>query len=254
MASLRRRLATSDHPLSRGARALRLAIRDVSLPTPRVVVKPMLWAYLTGRAVSHFLRRVVIAEPLFKASCARYGRGVHTDIYVHWIQGKGDLIVGDGVKVDGRCTINFAARFVDRPTLEIGDRTSIGHACVFTVGKRITIGRRCLFAAQVWVLDGSGHPTDVVARRAGKPPLPEEIRPVVIGDDVWVGGRSIIMPGVRVGDGSIISGGSVVRRNVPPYTVVAGNPAQVIAHLPRPEPDAASDLPTAATTQDLARR
>jgi acetyltransferase-like isoleucine patch superfamily enzyme len=57
---------------------------------------------------------------------------------------------------------------------------------------------------------------------------------VTIGDDVWIGKDCIIFPGVRIGDCAIVSAGSVVRRHVPPYAVVAGNPAQVIFKLPRP--------------------
>ena len=56
----------------------------------------------------------------------------------------------------------------------------------------------------------------------------EEERPVVIGNDVWIGDRVIIMPGVHVGDGSIIAAGAVVTHDVPPYTIVGGVPAKVI--------------------------
>jgi acetyltransferase-like isoleucine patch superfamily enzyme len=73
-----------------------------------------------------------------------------------------------------------------------------------------------------------------VARREHAPPATEEVRPVTIGDDVWIGKGCIIFPGVRIGDCAIISAGSVVRRHVPAYGVVAGNPAQLIFRLPRP--------------------
>jgi maltose O-acetyltransferase len=53
-------------------------------------------------------------------------------------------------------------------------------------------------------------------------------RPVVIGDDVWIGGQVIILPGVKVGSHSIIGAGSVVTKDVPQYAVVGGNPAKVI--------------------------
>src|SRR4029079_17694873 len=70
---------------------------------------------------------------------------------------------------------------------------------------------------------------------AALPPLPQEVRPVTIGDNVWIATGSIILPGVTVGEGSVISAGSVVRRSVPPYSLVMGNPAKVLAPLPRPE-------------------
>lgn len=55
-----------------------------------------------------------------------------------------------------------------------------------------------------------------------------EEKPVFIGNDVWIGGHVIILPGVNVGNGSIIGAGSVVTRDVPDYAIVGGNPAQII--------------------------
>ena len=57
---------------------------------------------------------------------------------------------------------------------------------------------------------------------------PDDDQPVIIEDDVWVGTRSIILKGVRIGRGAIIAAGSVVNRNVSPYSIVAGMPARVI--------------------------
>jgi len=53
-------------------------------------------------------------------------------------------------------------------------------------------------------------------------------KPVIIDDDVWIGGRVIILPGIHIYEGSIIGAGSIVTKNVAPYTIVAGNPAKVI--------------------------
>ena len=55
----------------------------------------------------------------------------------------------------------------------------------------------------------------------------ERIAPVHIGNDVWIGCRSIILSGIRIGDGAVVAAGSVVTKDVPPYTLVAGNPAQI---------------------------
>ena len=77
------------------------------------------------------------------------------------------------------------------------------------------------------------HPTDVVQRRAGV----EIAKPVVIGDDCWIGGNSIILPGVTIGRGVTVAAGSVVTKNIEPYVVVAGNPAKKIKDVPRPPDD-----------------
>jgi acetyltransferase-like isoleucine patch superfamily enzyme len=236
MAGFYRTLATSDHPAARAARGVRRWVRNFSLPAPRVLAVPVVRAFLAARAVWHFGLRVFVCEPFLKAHCARYGRGLKTDVYLHWIRGRGDIVLGDDVLLDGKCSITFAARFVDRPRLEVGDRTGIGHGCVFTVGKLIRIGRNCRISSDVWVFDSHGHPTDPDRRRAGLPPDESDVHPVEIGDNVWIGRRAIIFPGVTIGSGSAVSAGAVVTSDVPPDTVVAGNPARRVASTATPPP------------------
>lgn len=232
-----RTLAVSNHPVARSLRAARQAVRGFTLPAPRLIFRPVLWAYLTVRSVSFWLRRVLICEPLFKASCKQCGRGVRTGVFLHWIQGSGDLYVGDRVTLDGKSTIAFAARFTERPTLRIGSRTLISHNCLFTIAQEVSIGSDCMIASDAFIFDSSGHPADPAARLAKLPPAPEEIRPVRIGNNVWIGRRATIFPGVTVGEGSVVSAGAVVTSDVPPYTLVAGNPARKVASLTPPGAD-----------------
>ena len=253
--SFRRYVVTSDEPVPRAIRWVYRCRNRVSVPAPRMVVKPMLWIYLGLRSVVFFFRRVFIAEPLFKAYCTRYGRNLRTGIFIHWIMGKGEIIIGDNVLIDGKSTFSFASRFVDRPVLEIGSGSVISHGCSLTVGKRITIGRNCGITRECFIMDTSGHPVGAASRVADHaqnkwtPPSDEDVQEVIIGDNVWVGLRSIIFPGVTIGEGSIISAGSVVRMKViPPYSLVAGNPAKVICKLPD-APDVEGAAPAGAQAQ-----
>jgi acetyltransferase-like isoleucine patch superfamily enzyme len=232
--NLRRTLARSDHPAAKAVRAAYRAVSDFSVPAPAPVVKPLLALYVANRTAVHFARRVFVAEPLFKAYCKRYGKNLKTDIFVHWIQGKGDILVGDNVTFDGKSSITFAARFSDNPTLEVGDFTGISDQCIFTIGKRITLGRHVRVASGVFMSDSSGHPTEPVARMKGDPPADEDVRPITIHDNVWIGRRATILPGVTIGEGSIVSAGAIVMSDVAPYTIVAGNPARKIGNVPRP--------------------
>lgn len=234
MSQLLHFLAHSEYPIVRALRRTRRAVMTASLPAPRVMVRPALWTFLGLRFAFHFVKRVFICEPLFKAYCTQYGRGVRTGTYIHWVQGKGRILLGDDVLIDGKCSMTFAARYAPDPTLEVGDQTVISHNCSFTVGRRITIGRHCLIAVGVRLLDSGGHPTDPAGRLAGLPAPSDKVRPITIGDNVWIGMDSLILPGTTIGEGSVVAAGSVLRGTVPPYTLVAGNPARPVSSLAPP--------------------
>ena len=233
-ASLRYWVANSPHPAAAGVRAMRRGVRGFTLPAPRVLIRPYLWLYVGLREVIFFLRRTLIAEPLFKAYCTRFGKGVTTGIYVPWVQGRGDLIVGDHVRISGKLNITFAARFVERPLLVIGDHSDIAHDSRFVVGKEIRIGSHVEVAGSVVFRDSGGHPADPALRAAGAPPDAADVKPIIVHDNVWIGSNVLVMPGTEIGEGSIVSAHSVVSGIVAPYTVVAGNPARRISTLTPP--------------------
>ena len=232
-----RYLATSDAFVAKSLRVSRRRLGRASIPAPKPIMTPLLWSFVLCRKLYHAGLRIFICEPLFKTYCRRYGRGLHTGCYIPWIQGKGSIIVGDEVRLGGKCTITFASRFSNEPLLIIGDGTGIGHACEFVVGKRIMIGRNCQLSGEIWIGDSNGHSSDLEKRRRRLPPDGEDVRPVTIGDGVWIGKRAMIFPGVRVGQGSVISAGSVVHSHVPPFSIVAGNPAKVVMRLRRAQAD-----------------
>ena len=234
-ATLRHWLATSSHPMASAARWLRSGIGHFSLPAPRALIQPYLWLFLGIRSVWFFLRRVFFAEPLFKAYCTKVGRGLSTGIYVPWVQGRGDLIVGDHVRVSGKLNIVFAARFVARPRLVIGDYSDLAHETRFVVGREIRIGSHVQVAPGVTFRDSGGHPVDPARRMAGEPPSEADVKTVVVHDNVWIGAGVLVMPGAEIGEGSIVSAHSVVSGVVAPYTVVAGNPARRISNLTPPQ-------------------
>lgn len=234
--STRQWLATSPHPLAALLRRLRRGLRGFTLPAPRLLVRPYLWLFLAGRGLVFGFRRLFIAEPLFKAYCTRLGRNVTTGIYVPWIQGRGDLEVGDDVHISGKLSVSFAARFTARPRLVIGARTDIAHDCRIVVGKEVVIGQGVELAGGVTIRDSGGHPADPARRAAGAPPEESDVKPVEIQDNAWVGSQVLILPGSVIGEGSIVSAHSVVAGTVAPYTIVAGNPARRIGVLtPPPE-------------------
>jgi acetyltransferase-like isoleucine patch superfamily enzyme len=240
MSSLHRRIALGTSGPARLARHVYRGIHGFSLPAPRWFFRPLLAAFVLAREAWTWGLRVFVAEPFFKAYCTSYGKRLHTGKDIHWVMGRGRLDVGDDVLIDGKCGFAFGARHSDEPTLTIGDHTKIGHACRFTVSKRITIGSYCRIAGGTTIIDSSGHPSDPETRKLGHPPTADEVKPVTIGDNVWIGMNALVLPGVTIGEGSIVSAASVVQGDVPPYTVVAGNPARRIATLKAPGSAAAT--------------
>lgn len=107
--------------------------------------------------------------------------------------------------------------------IEIGENFYANHNCVIldcapvVFGDDVLVGPNCCFSA-------AGHPLDVELRKAGL----EFARPIVVGDCVWFGAGVIVLPGVRIGDGSVVGAGSVVTRDVPSGVVAVGNPCRVL--------------------------
>jgi len=106
----------------------------------------------------------------------------------------------------------------------IGDNSQLGEDCVVPAG--LIMGRDVIMGPQViiWGISHEFGRTDIPVRLQGETAK----SPPVIGDDVWIGARAIIMPGVKIGSHAIIGAASVVTRDVPPYAIVAGVPARII--------------------------
>ena len=223
--------ALSDHWAAAVLRRIRSALLNFSLPIPHYLAKLVLAIYLGCRTLFKFFVRVFFCEPGFKAYCSSYGKGLRTTTHLPWVQGKGKILVGDSVRIYGRISIAFAVRYSETPTLEIGDRSSIGHNSSFVIGKRIVIGKDCLIANEVIIFDAPGHPTSAPRRRECAAAPPEAVKPVTLCDNVWIGQRGIIYPGVTIGEGAVVSAGSVVMSDVAPHTIVAGNPARRISYV-----------------------
>ncbi len=77
-------------------------------------------------------------------------------------------------------------------------------------------------------MDTNAHPVDAIRRLAGEHVRPDEIRPVEIGSNVWIGANAMILPGVRIGDDAVVAAHAVVNKDVPDGGVVGGVPARVI--------------------------
>lgn len=110
--------------------------------------------------------------------------------------------------------------------IRVGDRVFFNFNSVVLDVAEVVVGSDTMFGPAVQIYTAT-HPMDYRERRAGL----EAGKPVTIGSDVWVGGGAIILPGVTIGERSVIGAGSVVTKDVPPGVFAAGNPCRVIRTL-----------------------
>ncbi|MDP3998021.1 MAG: DapH/DapD/GlmU-related protein [bacterium] len=125
-----------------------------------------------------------------------------------------------GVKIGRGSAIHTGARFYDPRNIKIGQDSIIGEGAVLDGRDKLLIGDHVDIASQVMIYN-SQH--DIDSEDFGA-----ILAPVEIGDYVFIGPRSVILPGVIIGEGAVVAAGAVVNKNVAPYIVVGGVPAQVV--------------------------
>ena len=149
------------------------------------------------------------------------------------------------IKIGNHCEIAGSLISQDDGRITIGDCTMIRENSIIGSICNITIGSYVIISNNIHIYDNNNHPTDPAARKEMcKQDFHgdcwrwkySEYAPVVIKDNVWIGERSTILKGVTIGEGAIVASNSVVTKDVPPYSIVAGNPAKVVKKID-PEKD-----------------
>lgn len=145
------------------------------------------------------------------------------------------IIIGDDVTLNSEnygyhinlhSPVKLFANMGSDAIIKIGNKTRIHGTCIHA-RERIEIGKNCLIAANCQIFDSNAH--ELLMDRPHERINNKGVnKPVIIGNNVWIGAHCIILPGVTIGDGAVVGAGSVVTKSVPTKTVVAGNPAKPI--------------------------
>ena len=122
-----------------------------------------------------------------------------------------------------KTNISKGGDFAGCRNISIGDNSYIGpRNTMYAVLQPIIIGNYVMTGPEVIMITGD-HRTDIIGdymiKITNSMKLPENDKPIIIEDDVWIGARAIILKGVKIGKGSIVAAGSVVTKNIPPYTI-----------------------------------
>ena len=162
---------------------------------------------------------------------------IHPEAIIQDENGRGTIVIGESTHIRGRLvTYPYGGK------ITIGDWCYVGENTNIWSSSSIHIGDYVLIAHCVSIFDDNTHPVDYKLRRehirsiyTGSSFFPMNdclvSRPVVIKDDAWIGCNAIILKGVTIGAGAIVAAGSVVTKDVPDFSMVAGNPAAVIRYL-----------------------
>lgn len=160
----------------------------------------------------------------------RVGHGLRIDAPIRIGGGKGTLKIAhdvwlgwDAAQKLGKGTILLQPRLAES-VITIGACTQMSNNISIVSMGHISIGSHCLIGDMTSIYDCDFHEVDPSKRGTGA----GTIAPVVIGDNVWIGSRVLILRGVSIGDNSVIGAGSTVTKSIPANCLAAGSPARVI--------------------------
>ncbi|AIQ18581.1 maltose acetyltransferase [Paenibacillus sp. FSL H7-0357] len=130
---------------------------------------------------------------------------------------------GEGISIEHNfhCDVGY--------NIHVGRNFYAGYNCTILDMAEVHIGDDCMFAPNVGIYT-AGHSIEPKDRNKTGYGIP-----ITIGNNVWIGGHCAILPGVKIGDNSIVAAGSVVTKDVPANAIVAGNPAKLLKHIAEDE-------------------
>jgi acetyltransferase-like isoleucine patch superfamily enzyme len=152
----------------------------------------------------------------------------------------------DNIKIGNHGFVGGVFQALCGGKIEVGNNIYIGTGTFLQAKESIKIGNNVIISNNVLIVDNNNHPVEPCMRlkmsQCDNYMTDElwtwkyaESAPIIIEDNVWIGKNAVIMKGVTVGKGSIVALGAIVTHDVPPYSVVAGNPAKVVKRLEETE-------------------
>jgi acetyltransferase-like isoleucine patch superfamily enzyme len=178
------------------------------------------------------LMQALVREPAFRYRCARVGRGLRLYGSGPHIMGDGRIEIGDSVEFNANTVLLVGLGLSGGARLSVGNDVRFGPDNMIVVARELRIGDHCRTGPGVKIYDTDMHALDADSRRQNYGTIDQASTAAVrLEDDVWIGANAVILKGVTLHRGAIVGAGAVVTSDVAPFTIVAGNPAQVVRGL-----------------------
>ncbi|OEE15942.1 acetyltransferase [Vibrio cyclitrophicus ZF205] len=209
-------------------------LRSAELPTPQILNRCLYQAHkLVANMVSGFTR-FFYWTPTFKGRIAQCGKNLYLYGGLPFVSGPLQISIGDNCRISGHSTFSGCTQpleGLEHPLLSIGSNVDIGWQSTIAVGGKVIISDNVRIAGGAFLFGYSGHPLDAKRRAAGEGDDPQQIGDIVLEQDVWLGTNVTIKGGVTIGEGAVVAAGSVVTKNIPSFSIAAGNPARVVGQI-----------------------
>ena len=174
------------------------------------------------------LRESLPNRSLMKLKCFWYGlKGLNVKHNVYILKGAKILRFLENITLSKNVIVKSEAQICScnsEAKIFIGENTTIGNYTFIYASREIKIGNDCMISPFVYIVD-SNHGTSL---KINMNLQPNKTNPIKIGNNVWIGSHSVILPGVKIADGAIIAAGSVINKDIPSNTIFGGVPAKLI--------------------------
>ncbi|MCW8445382.1 acyltransferase [Fluoribacter gormanii] len=229
--NLKQYIKSRKNPLSRFLYTFIVRVPFISLPAPKILFKPLL---LTHLFIRNAIRKLLIFfywKPLFMQLLESKPKYFKLEITLPFVLGYPSITLGENCIINGRNVIVGRSSPNVIPRLSIGNNVYIGYNAEFYIGNEIVIGDNCLIGEGCILRGYSGHSSNPMSRKARLPDEEDSVAAVILENNVWLCQDVKILPGVHIGENSVIGTGSVVTKDIPPNVLAAGVPAIVIKSL-----------------------
>lgn len=154
---------------------------------------------------------------------------MHRFLFKIWTWVQHGFLKRKGFEFGNNVVISYrGVKKIGEAKIVCSDNVNINAECMFIAYKNVTIGKNSTLAYRVIITTSANPNAPYNELSKIYPPVHKEVN---IGDNVWIGAGAIILPGISIGNGSVVAAGSVVTNDIPDNVMVAGAPAQIKKHL-----------------------